>query len=127
LVHGLEHGSNVPQGQLKYVDEENGYSTIFSAWAVQCDQEKTTPMTCDEKKQLALDIKKLSGDKLKKVVQIIQHREHNILDFIPDEIDVDFEKLKPSTLRALEAFVTQALRKKPNQVQRKKQCCGTVR
>ncbi len=83
-------------------------------------------MTCDEKKQLSLDINKLPGDKLEKVVQIIQHREHNIRDFIPDEIDVDFEKLKPSTLRALEAFVTQALRKKPNQVQRKKQCCGTV-
>ena len=77
------------------------------------DDLKTTPMTYDEKRQLSLDINKLPGDKLGKVVQIIQHREPSLRDSNPDEIEIDFETLKPSTLRALEAFVTQSLRKKP--------------
>ena len=47
------------------------------------------------------------------VVQIIQHREPSLRDSNPDEIEIDFETLKPSTLRALEAFVTQSLRKRP--------------
>merc|ERR1712098_129042 len=77
------------------------------------DELKSTPMTYDEKRQLSLDINKLPGDKLGKVVQIIQHREPSLRDSNPDEIEIDFETLKPSTLRALEAFVTQSLRKKP--------------
>ena len=51
--------------------------------------------------------------RLCQVVQIIQHREPSLRDSNPDEIEIDFETLKPSTLRALEAFVTQSLRKKP--------------
>merc|ERR1711974_105469 len=77
------------------------------------DDLKSTPMTYDEKRQLSLDINKLPGDKLGKVVQIIQHREPSLRDSNPDEIEIDFETLKPSTLRALESFVTQCLRKKP--------------
>ena len=77
------------------------------------EQVPSTPMTYDEKRQLSLDINKLPGDKLGKVVQIIQHREPSLRDSNPDEIEIDFETLKPSTLRALEAFVTQSLRKKP--------------
>ena len=77
------------------------------------DELKSTPMTYDEKRQLSLDINKLPGDKLGKVVQIIQHREPSLRDSNPDEIEIDFETLKPSTLRALENFVTQCLRKRP--------------
>ena len=40
-----------------------------SAAAVESDEEKTTPMSYDEKRQLSLDINKLPGDKLGKVVQ----------------------------------------------------------
>ena len=84
------------------------------AAAIDSDDElKSSPMTYDEKRQLSLDINKLPGDKLGKVVQIIQHREPSLRDSNPDEIEIDFETLKPSTLRALEAFVTQSLRKKP--------------
>lgn len=87
---------------------------------VESDEEKTTPMTYDEKRQLSLDINKLPGDKLGKVVQIIQHREPSLRDSNPDEIEIDFETLKPSTLRALETFVTQSLRKKPKKKSSKK-------
>merc|ERR1719394_2264587 len=88
--------------------------TLKGAGVIDSDDElKTTPMTYDEKRQLSLDINKLPGDKLGKVVQIIQHREPSLRDSNPDEIEIDFETLKPSTLRALESFVTQCLRKKP--------------
>merc|ERR1712058_51422 len=80
------------------------------------DELKSTPMTYDEKRQLSLDIDKLPGDKLGKVVQIIQHREPSLRDSNPDEIEIDFETLKPSTLRALEAFVTQCLGKRPKKI-----------
>merc|ERR1712048_544166 len=69
------------------------------------DESKVPPMTYDEKRQLSLDINKLPGDKLGKVVQIIQQREPALRDSNPDEIEIDFETLKTSTLRALEHFV----------------------
>lgn len=77
------------------------------------DESKVIPMTYDEKRQLSLDINKLPGDKLGRVVQIIQQREPALRDSNPDEIEIDFETLKPSTLRALEHFVASSLRKKP--------------
>jgi len=84
------------------------------------DEKTTTPMSYDEKRQLSLDINKLPGDKLGKVVQIIQNREPSLRDSNPDEIEIDFETLKPSTLRALETFVTQSLSKKPRKKATKK-------
>merc|ERR1711983_479144 len=77
------------------------------------DESKVVPMTYDEKRQLSLDINKLPGDKLGRVVQIIQQREPALRDSNPDEIEIDFETLKPSTLRALEHFVASSLRKRP--------------
>jgi len=77
------------------------------------DESKVPPMTYDEKRQLSLDINKLPGDKLGKVVQIIQQREPALRDSNPDEIEIDFETLKTSTLRALEHFVASSLKKEP--------------
>ena len=53
-----------------------------------------------------------TGDKLGKVVQIIQQREPTLRDSNPDEIEIDFETLKPSTLRELESYVASCLKKK---------------
>lgn len=53
-----------------------------------------------------------SGDKLGRVVHIIQNREPSLRDSNPDEIEIDFETLKPSTLRELESYVASCLRKK---------------
>lgn len=94
-------------------------------------------MSYDEKRQLSLDINMLpgkftiilipcfmqcmlkkitiliySGDKLGRVVNIIQSRELSLRDSNPDELEIDFETLMPSTLRELEAYVAQCLRKK---------------
>ena len=54
-----------------------------------------------------------TGDKLGRVVPIIQSREPSLRDSNPDEIEIDFETLKPSTLRELENYVASCLRKKP--------------
>jgi hypothetical protein len=45
-------------------------------------------------------------------VHIIQNREPSLRDSNPDEMEIDFETLMPSTLRELEAYVAQCLRKK---------------
>jgi len=80
------------------------------------DEDNARPMTYDEKRQLSLDINKLPGDKLGKVVHIIQSREPSLRDSNPDEIEIDFETLKPSTLRELESYVASCLRKKPRKL-----------
>ncbi|KAL0112328.1 hypothetical protein PUN28_011984 [Cardiocondyla obscurior] len=78
------------------------------------DEDNAKPMSYDEKRQLSLDINKLPGDKLGRVVHIIQSREPSLRDSNPDEIEIDFETLKPSTLRELESYVASCLRKKPH-------------
>ncbi|XP_056596972.1 bromodomain-containing protein 2a isoform X1 [Triplophysa dalaica] len=77
------------------------------------EEEETSPMSYDEKRQLSLDINKLPGEKLGRVVHIIQSREPSLRDTNPEEIEIDFEMLKPSTLRELERYVMMCLRKKP--------------
>jgi hypothetical protein len=68
-------------------------------------------MTYEEKRQLSLNINKLPGECLTKVVNIIERRE-KLRDFNPEEIEIDFETLKPTTLRELEAYVASCLQKK---------------
>jgi bromodomain-containing protein 4 len=84
------------------------------------DEDNAKPMSYDEKRQLSLDINKLPGDKLGRVVHIIQSREPSLRDSNPDEIEIDFETLKPSTLRELESYVASCLRKKPRKITNKK-------
>ncbi|KAG7228651.1 hypothetical protein INR49_008427 [Caranx melampygus] len=75
------------------------------------DEVPFTPMTYQEKKQLKLDIDKLPGDKLGKLVKIIHTRESCLRDSTLEDIEIDFEILKPSTLRALQTFVAKCLKK----------------
>ncbi|OWK64369.1 Bromodomain testis-specific protein [Lonchura striata] len=75
------------------------------------DENGAKPMNYDEKRQLSLDINKLPGDKLGKVVHIIQSREPALRNSNPDEIEIDFETLNASTLRELERYVATCLRK----------------
>ncbi|CAJ0935088.1 unnamed protein product, partial [Mesorhabditis belari] len=60
------------------------------------------PMSYDEKRNLSLEINRMPGDKIQKVVEIIESRER--MAYNPEEIEIDFETLKPITLRELEAF-----------------------
>ncbi|KAL7984925.1 hypothetical protein Chor_003495 [Crotalus horridus] len=77
------------------------------------DEDTAKPMSYDEKRQLSLDINKLPGEKLGRVVYIIQSRETSLRHSNLDEIEIDFEALKASTLRALEKYVMACLRKRP--------------
>ncbi|XP_014748238.1 PREDICTED: bromodomain testis-specific protein-like [Sturnus vulgaris] len=77
------------------------------------EEDESKPMSYDEKRQLSLDINKLPGEKLGRVVHIIQSREPSLRDSNPEEIEIDFETLKASTLRELERYVLSCLRKKP--------------
>uniref|UniRef100_A0A673MAX7 Bromodomain testis-specific protein-like n=1 Tax=Sinocyclocheilus rhinocerous TaxID=307959 RepID=A0A673MAX7_9TELE len=84
------------------------------------EEMNTLPMSYEEKRQLSLDINKLPGDKLGKVVNIIKAREPLLRDTDPEEIEIDFETLKPSTLRALECYVVACLQKKLKETEKKK-------
>ncbi len=97
-------------------------------------EDNPKPMTYDEKRQLSLDINNLPSEKLGPVVEvcyktcfivfriefvfflfikIIHRREPSLRDSSPDEMEIDFEMLKPSTLRELEAYVNQVIKRKP--------------
>lgn len=83
---------------------------IQRALPLKCEGEALSlPVTYQEKKQLKSDIDKLPGDKLGLLVNIIHSREP-CLNTTLEEIEVDFEKLKSSTLRALQRFVTACLK-----------------
>lgn len=53
----------------------------------------------------------IPGEKLGRVVHIIQMREPALKETHPDEIEIDFGTLKPSTLRELEKYVSSVLKK----------------
>ncbi|KAK1339800.1 hypothetical protein QTO34_018357 [Cnephaeus nilssonii] len=77
------------------------------------DEDNAKPMSHDEKRRLSLDINKLPGDKLGKVVHIIHSREPSLRNSNHEEIEIDFETLKTTTLRELEKYVAACLRKRP--------------
>ena len=68
-------------------------------------------MSYDEKRRLSLDINKLPGDKIARVVTIIQSREPSVSETELDGIEIDFETMKASTLRVLEQYVASCLLK----------------
>jgi hypothetical protein len=71
------------------------------------------PMSFEEKKRLSININKLPLYKLRNIVHIIQSREHILRDSIPDNMEIDTETLKPSTLREMESYVASCLNKNP--------------
>ncbi|KAI3362019.1 hypothetical protein L3Q82_012354, partial [Scortum barcoo] len=99
----------------KKVDSRQNKSSSRKVWKGGKDWDSDNeclPMTYDEKHQLSLDINRLPGAKLGHVVHIIQTREPSMCDTYPEEIEIDFEILKPSTLRELEQYVKSCLYKK---------------
>jgi len=97
----------VGRGRPPPVPGEEGSSLEY-----QSDEEDTAvPMSYDEKRQLSLDINTLPGEKIGRVVHIIQTREPSLQCLNPDEIEIDFETLKASTLRELEKYVQGCLKK----------------
>lgn len=66
-------------------------------------------MTVEEKHQLSLDINRLPGKKLGHLVNILHKLEPSVCAADPDEIEIDFAILKPSTLRKIEQYVKSCL------------------
>ena len=92
-------------GRPKKTEEEKKMAKIMRETKKKEEKEKEAlPMSYEEKKQLSIDINDLPGEKLGHVVYIIQSREPHP-DSNPDEMEIDFEKLRPSTLRELERYV----------------------
>lgn len=84
----------------------------MTEWQPSSDEEDVKEMTYDEMRQLSLNINKLPGDKLEKVVRIVEAREPSMRkNSKQDEIEIDFKTLKVGTLRELEKFVNSALKK----------------
>ena len=81
----------------------------------------------NEKMQLSLDINKLPGDKLGKIINIIQNREISVRISNADKTEIDLETLKSSALRELENYVSSCLHEKlvvklkGEQIQKRKQ------
>ena len=83
-----------------------------SAFGYHSDEEDSAkPMSYDEKRQLSQDINKLPGDKIRRVVDIVDAREPTLRGANPDELEIDFETLQPSTLRELERYVASCLKR----------------
>jgi len=82
------------------------------------DNKRGKPMSFDEKKQLSVNINKLPSNKLGKIVAIIQQGEPSLRDQDPNEIEIDFEALKNSTLRDMQQFVNAVLAKKDKKLGR---------
>ncbi|XP_015278397.1 PREDICTED: uncharacterized protein LOC107120260 [Gekko japonicus] len=78
-------------------------------WEEEEEEAVSKPMTYDEKCRLTRDINKLPGEKLGRVVHIIRSWEPSLCGSDPDEIEIDFETLRPSTLRELEHYVLSCL------------------
>lgn len=53
----------------------------------------------------------ITGKQLERVVEIIKSHEPSLRESDPDDIEIDFETLKPSTLRKLESYIASCLRK----------------
>ncbi|XP_045147977.1 bromodomain testis-specific protein [Echinops telfairi] len=83
-------------------------------------EDDAKPMNYDEKRQLTLDINKVPGDQLKQIVRIIELREPALRSANSDELEVDIEALKTSTLRELEKYVAACLRRQRRKAHAKK-------
>ena len=56
-----------------------------------------------------------TGDKLGGVVDMVQSRERSLSDPNFEELEIDLETLKPSTLRELETYISSCFKKKYRQ------------
>lgn len=63
------------------------------------------PLTFEEMKQLCLNMQKLTPPELNRIMRMIQSREPSLKDDNPDFLELDFGKLKSSTLRATDRFI----------------------
>ncbi|XP_016894061.1 bromodomain-containing protein 3 isoform X2 [Cynoglossus semilaevis] len=81
--------------------------------------DESLPMSYEEKQRLSLDINRLSSARLGRIVSIVRREEPDMCSSDMDEIEIDFERLKPSTLRELEFYVRSCLQRRLKKMQKK--------
>lgn len=103
-----------PEHDIKNRSKQSKPGRVDSSDSSDSEEEKhkSKPMSFEEKKQLSSDINKLPSNKLGKIVAIIQQGEPSLRDQDPNEIEIDFEALKNTTLRDMQQFVNAILAKK---------------
>ncbi|CAF1932643.1 unnamed protein product [Rotaria magnacalcarata] len=97
---------------VKRTPKKNAAASASAMFDLQ-SEENSRPMAYDEKRQLSIDINNLPSEKLGPVVEIIYKREPSLRDSSRDEMEIDFEILKPSTLRELESYINLVMKRKP--------------
>jgi bromodomain-containing protein 4 len=110
-------GSNAElmQSEIKcrLADSKRNNTALSPRVWIDSEQESIEPMSYDEKRRLCLNISKLPRDKLITATRIVMTREHPFGDSNQDNIEIDFETLTPSTLKALESYVASCTNQKP--------------
>lgn len=77
-------------------------------------------VTLQERQQLKEDINRLTGEQLGRLVKLIYAQEPS-LDSTSQNIEIDIEKVRPATLRAMQSFMFATL-KKSNQNDGNSEC-----
>ncbi|KAG0629484.1 hypothetical protein M758_1G107600 [Ceratodon purpureus] len=81
------------------------------------------PMTFEEKRKLSVNLEKLPGDKLERIVQIIKKKNPD-LGQNEDEIEVDIDSFDNDTLWELDRFVTNYMKSRGKKAKSKAQAQG---
>jgi bromodomain-containing protein 4 len=100
-------------------DSKGNKTALSPSMQIDSEQESIEPMSYDEKRRLCLNISKLPREKLITAARIVMTREHPLEGSNQDNIEIDFETLMPSTLKALESFVASCANQKPRRSYRK--------
>jgi hypothetical protein len=110
-----ESNSELKQSERKcrLADSKRNNTALSPRIWIDSEQEIIEPMSYDEKRRLCLNISKLPRDKLITATRIVMTREHPFGDSNQDNIEIDFETLTPSTLKALESYVASCTNQKP--------------
>ncbi|KAG7253091.1 hypothetical protein CRUP_008875, partial [Coryphaenoides rupestris] len=78
----------------------------------------------EEQKQLILDVCRLPGARLARLVKIVQQREPHLLPADRRLVEIDVKALAPTTLRPMQAFVARCLRKQAQKAQKAQKAGG---
>ncbi|XP_068599693.1 bromodomain testis-specific protein [Brachionichthys hirsutus] len=95
----------------KCISRHGNRQNIPSVLPLKYEDGFSLPVTHREKRKLKSDIEKLPCDRLGQLVNIIHARESFLQHSNPQEVEIDFEMLMPSTLRALQRFAAACLKK----------------
>lgn len=71
---------------------------------------RSPSVTLQERQQLKEDINRLTGEQLGRLVKLIYAQEPS-LDSSLQNIEIDIEKVRPATLRAMQSFMCATLKK----------------